>query len=191
MSARRAASAALLAAGIALFAQGGWIHAKAALAQVLLERAWNASLGGREGVRPWPWADTVPVGRLRVPAHDVDWIVLAGASGRTLAFAPGHLSGSAPLGGAGHAIVAGHRDTHFAFLRDLALGERIEALDAGGVEHVYRVVERAVVDERDATAIDPFGPPRLSLVTCWPFDTPLPGGSQRLVVVAELDDGVS
>ena len=44
-----------LAAGLGLDA--GWIHAKAALAQVLLERAWAHSDHGRRTQRPWPWAE--------------------------------------------------------------------------------------------------------------------------------------
>ena len=69
---------------------GAWIHAKAWLAQLLLQRAWERTLRGEAAAKPWPWADTWPVARLRVPAHGVDLIVLSGVSGRTLAFGPGH-----------------------------------------------------------------------------------------------------
>ena len=44
--------------------------------------------------------------RLRAPVHDVDLIVLAGGSGRTLAFAPGHLGASALPGVAGNSVIA-------------------------------------------------------------------------------------
>lgn len=57
----------------------GLIKAKAWLAPVLIERAWAQSLGlGGMPVKPWPWADTWPVARLRVPARGVQRLVLAG-----------------------------------------------------------------------------------------------------------------
>jgi sortase A len=175
----------LVVVGVCCTIQGGWIYAKAVLAQVLLERAWSETAGGRGPTRPWPWADTRPVGRLQVPAHDVDLVILAGATGRTLAFAPGHLSGSADLGAPGNAVIAGHRDTHFAFLRRLKRGDVIRTEGARGRTQTYRVVGARILDERDASAIDPWGPPRLTLITCFPFDTPIPGGPLRYVVEAE------
>src|SRR5207248_2826247 len=87
----RLVSAALLAGGAALFGHGAYIYAKAGLAQVLLRRAWERTLAGERDVKPWPWADTWPVARLTIPKAGTDSIVLAGASGRTLAFGPGHL----------------------------------------------------------------------------------------------------
>lgn len=185
---RRAVAGALAGIAAVCLCQAGWIHAKAALAQVLLERAWQESAGGPAGVRPWPWADTWPVGRLRVAELGVDWIVLSGAGGRTLAFAPGHLSGSAPLGAPGHTVLAGHRDTHFAFLRDIQIGTRIEVSGPDGRAQSYRVVERGVVHERDANAVDPWAPSGLTLLTCYPFDTPVPGGPLRWIVVAEPEE---
>ena len=59
-----AAAAILCLTGLVLFGQGIWIHAKALLAQVLLERAFAASLARRHDVKPWPWADTWPVAQL-------------------------------------------------------------------------------------------------------------------------------
>ena len=53
---------------------GLWIQAKAELAQVLLERAWEKTLAGEARARPWPWADTWPVARLRIPSSGVDQI---------------------------------------------------------------------------------------------------------------------
>jgi sortase A len=137
---RKVWAATLAVVGVCCTIQGGWIHAKAALAQILLERAWSETAGGRGPIRPWPWADTHPVGRLQVPAHGVDLVVLAGATGRTLAFAPGHLSGSAAIGAPGNAVVAGHRDTHFAFLKHLRTGEEIRTESAEGRVQAYRVI---------------------------------------------------
>jgi sortase A len=185
---RKIWAATLAVVGVCCTIQGGWIHAKAALAQVLLERAWSETAGGRGPTRPWPWADTHPVGRLQVPAHGVDLVVLAGATGRPLAVAPGHLSGSAEFGAPGNAVVAGHRDTHFAFLKHLRTGEEIRTESVEGLVQTYRVIGWMVRDERDATVLDRWGPSTLTLITCFPFDTPIPGGPLRYVVEAESVD---
>jgi sortase A len=57
--------------------QGAYIYAKAQLAQVLLERAWQRALAGEAAPKPWPWADTWPVARLEAPALGVDLFVCA------------------------------------------------------------------------------------------------------------------
>jgi len=178
-------SALLLATGVVQGGRGVWIYAKAELAQVLLHHSWERTLAGEERVRPWPWADAWPVARLILPAAGGDHIVLAGASGRNLAFAPGHLHGTAAPGGDGACVVAGHRDTHFAFLEGLAPGDVVGLEDAEGTHHGYRVTAAAVVDEHDTRAILGGDRPTLVLVTCWPFDSPVAGGPLRYVVWAE------
>jgi sortase A len=176
--------AVLIALGAFQLAGGSWIHAKAVLAQILLERAWQRTLDGERRVRPWPWADTWPVARLTIPGHGTSLIVLSGASGRTLAFGPGHSRGSAPPGIEGTAIVSGHRDTHFAVLRDLRRGDelRIERPDGGVVR--YRIDDLQVADSRRARLRAETGGRALLLVTCWPFDALTPGGPLRYVVTA-------
>lgn len=186
-------AAVLVLAGLGLgsLGQAAWIHAKAGLGQLLIARAWERTREGEEMARPWPWADTRPVARLQVPEHGVDLFVLTGGEGRTLAWGPGHLAGTALPGGPGNAVVGGHRDTHFAFLRELQVGEEILAEDGRGIRRSYRVRERFVTDERDVAVLDPPAAPgahRLTLVTCWPFDSPLPGGPGRYVVVADSAD---
>ena len=171
----------LLLAGAWEAGHGVWIHAKAQLAQYLLQRAWTRTLEGERDARPWPWADTWPVARLRVPAHGVDLIVLDGVSGRTLAFAPGH-GGPLP-GAAGTAVISGHRDTHFRFLAAVKTGEEIVVETPGRPAARFRVVETAVVDSRTAVLRAADGP-ALALLTCYPFDALRAGGPLRWVVTA-------
>jgi len=184
----RGLTAALLVVAAASGAQALWIPAKATLAQALLDDAWRRARAGEAAPVPWPWADAWPVARLTAPGHGERLVVLSDASGRALAFAPGHLSGSAAPGAPGTTVIAGHRDTHFAFLRALGPGDRLELEDRRGVRHHYRVVETAVVHaERPGLPDDPAGPDRLALVTCWPFDAVRPGGALRWVVLAERE----
>jgi sortase A len=185
MKARRRLAAVAALCGAALLTQGLWIPAKALLAQRLLERAWGRIRAGEVAVAPWPWADTWPVARIEVPGRDVRVLVLEGATGRTLAFGPGRLAGSAALGAPGHSVVAGHRDTHFAFLADLNSGDPIRVERADGSTLTYRVTDLAIVHERDTHVLEGTEVPTLSLVTCYPFDAPLPGGPLRFLVRAE------
>ena len=183
----RIASAALLAASVLLFGEGAWIYAKARLAQVLLHRAWARTLAGGKEVKPWPWADTWPVARLSIPSARADFIVLAGASGRTLAFGPGHLDGSAAPGARGNCVLSAHRDTQFACLRRLSKGDvvAVETRDRRRVR--YRVTGARVVDRASTGLLDPTGAATLTLVTCYPFDAVIPGGPLRYVVRAEAE----
>jgi len=180
-------SALLLATGAVQGVRGGWIHAKARLAQVLLHRSWERTQAGGVEEKPWPWADTWPVARLILPGGR-EHIVLAGATGRNLAFAPGHLDGSSEPGGDGTCVIAGHRDTHFAHLDSLAKGQAVVLEDAAGRRRIYRVVATVIVDERGTWVITDNDRPTLVLITCWPLDSPLPGGTQRYVVWAEAED---
>jgi sortase A len=179
---------ALFAVGMWELGHGIWIHAKAQLAQHLLQRAWERTLRGEVDARPWPWADTAPVARLKVPAHGVDLIVLAGVSGRTLAFGPGYAPEGAAVGAPGTAIVTGHRDTHFRFLQRVRAGEEI-ILDAPGRAPArFRVEALSVVDSRTAVIRSDSSSTALVLMTCFPFDALMPGGPLRYVVSARLAD---
>lgn len=170
----------LLLVGFALLGQGLWIHAKAGLAQMLLDRAWETAKaeGGRP--RPWPWADSWPVARLRVERLGVDLVVLAGASGSSLAFGPGHLGGTVAPGAEGLSILGGHRDTHFRFLRELRPGDRVTSQRPGAAPVAWTVRVTQVV-ERPQVFPPAIDGPLLALVTCYPFDDPVPGGPARML----------
>jgi sortase A len=186
-SGRAALALLLLAActGAALFGEGVWLMAKAQLGQWLLERAFERTRDTGVAQKPWPWADTHPLARLVAPEAGGEVLILAGASGRTLAWGPGHLDGSAPLGAPGNAVVSAHRDTHFRFLRHVGVGDELLLELPSGVRQYYRVRERYVADARHLELPRGRGVPTLTLVTCYPFDALLPGGHLRLVVIAE------
>ena len=187
---RRAAPAViLLTAGAVCFSAALYIPAKAAVAQVLLERAWARAEAGESAPKPWPWADIAPVAKLDVPRLHQHTIVLEGTSGAALAFGPGHMQNSAPIGASGTAIIAAHRDTQFRFLRDLESGDRVIAATSDGRRTTFRVVATRIV-RADASGLDPAyaGPAgaRLALVTCYPFDGVL-HSPWRYVVLADRE----
>jgi len=172
--------------GAALLIAGFWVPVKAELAQQLLNRAWAAIKEDGRVARPWPWADTWPVARLTLPTSDRALTVLAGASGRNLAFGPALMDGTALPGTVGLSVIAGHRDTHFRELGKLAIGDRFEIELPHGASYVYEVAEIDVIDaERTMLRLDA-DESVVALVTCYPFEAVVPGGSLRYVVMAHL-----
>lgn len=163
----------------------GWVHAKAEVAQRLIAWSWNDQQQGHGKKRPWPWADTRPVAKLTVPGRKVSLYVLEGTSGRSLAFGPGHVSGTSAPGGAGNSVIVAHRDTHFAFLRDLHRDDEIGVETPAGRTVRYRVREAVVVQMDDTRVMAAADSPQLTLITCFPFDAVRPGTTQRYVVIAD------
>jgi sortase A len=176
--------------GLVLFGQGIWIHAKALLAQILLERAFAASLAEGHAVKPWSWADTWPVARIEVPRLRRSEIALAGSSGQALAFGPGHVERTPAAGEPGTAVYAAHRDTSFAFLGDVRVGDEIRVTRRDGQKFHFRVTGASVAPwDASGIAADADGH-HLVLATCWPLDARF-SGPLRYLVHAELADDVA
>jgi len=160
------------------------IYAKATVAQVLIAKAWGKSLEEGKPYRPWGWADTWPVARIKSEYLEKDLYVLSGSHGSSLAFGPGHLDGT-QLPGQGASVVGGHRDTHFKFLQKIKLGDTLQVQDIYGQWFGYRVIGARVDDIREGyLGINDRGD-FLTLVTCYPFDSLETGGPLRYVVTAE------
>lgn len=158
---------------------GGYIYAKAAAAQWLIKDAWLQTLETNQPVKPWTWADTWPVAKLVI--NNQNLYVLAGASGRNLAFGPTHLSQTPLPGQAGNVAIAGHRDTHFSLLREVEKGD---LLRLEGLKHdkEYRVSEIRIVHESETAVLNNNETDVLTLITCYPFDSVAENPELRYVV---------
>jgi len=172
-----------LSLGLALFGEQGYLAMKARLAERLIARSYSAHLQDGLAHPPWSWADTHPIARLTAPRLGVERTLLAGASGASLAFGPGHIDGTARPNSRGNCCVAGHRDTSFRFLGDLRIGDTLW-LETRGARLRYSVTERSVRSKWDDHVLRSTASPRLTLITCWPLDAWVPG-PERLVVIAE------
>lgn len=170
----------LLCCGGALLVGQGWMAVKAHLASQMIHRAYAAHLEDGRTHRPWQWADTHPLARLRFPRLGVERTVLAGASGSSMAFGPGHVDGTAPLDARGNSVIAGHRDSWFAFLEQLRVGDEVVVTTRDGMRR-YRVAQAAVHSMWDTDVAAVSDDTRLTLVTCYPFDG-LVGSTHRYVV---------
>jgi len=166
---------------IALAANAGpaiYLTAKAHLAQHLLSRAWAKSDARQSPVKPWPWADIVPRGRLLIPRLAMEQIVLGDHSSEAMAFGPGLVTINDAV------VLAGHRDSHFEFLRELRAGDRLQWQALGESPRTFHVSATWVVDTREQQSIVP-PPNTLMLITCYPFDALQAGGPLRYVILAE------
>ncbi len=173
----------ILAALLGLAGWASWLDGKAWLAQHLIAHAWQTTLDQGVPQRPWPWADTWPVARLTTPTGKTLY-VLESTSGEALAFGPGRLAGG--IGSDQALTLAGHRDTHFAFLETLENGDSLTVQRADGARQRFQVSSQEVVDSQAHPLQIPRNDRQLILITCYPFDALTPGGPLRYVVIATL-----
>ena len=97
------------------------------------------------------------------------FIIMGGSSGRTLAFAPGHLTGSALPGRAGHTIISAHRDTHFSVLERLSVKDILIMETLENKKIYYRVKTINIIDTNlEPLVLEP-EKSLLTLITCYPF----------------------
>jgi len=182
----------LLIMGSVLLGSGSYIQVKAIAAQWMLERAWENtlerhSLNASSPQKPWPWADTWPVAKLKLGTSN-EMIVLDGVSGNALAFGPGRMHGAGQVED-GLVVMAGHRDTHFSSLKALVLGDEISIQNEEGAWTAYRVSDISIVDTNTHMidmSVGDLEQAQLMLVTCYPFDAIQVGGPMRYVVTAEV-----
>lgn len=163
------------------------IPAKAVVAQLLLDRAFERSLALGRPVKPWPWADMAPAARISVPRLGLSAIALDSGSGQALAFGPTFLPGTAAPGEPGTSVVAAHRDTHFRGLGGIRIGDTIVAQGLNGRSTTYRVESTQVTRwDRFAVSSDRWTP-RLALVTCYPFGSTEHGPLRFVVLAMKVD----
>ena len=123
-----------------------YLGAKASLADRLIARAFAAHVRDGGAHVPWSWADVHPVAFLEVPRLDVRRHVLTGASGSSLAFGVGHVDGTSPPNSNGNCVLTGHRDTRFAFLAELRVGDEV-ILTTRNERRAWVVEGLAIVDD--------------------------------------------
>lgn len=184
MSARSLAAVAMIVAGAVIAAQAAFMPAKAQVAQVLLDRAWQTRVETGEAARPWPWADFTPEARLSFPELGRHVLALSDAAGESMAFGPSRVAASAKPGEPGVAVYAAHRDTHFRFLDRLKPGDPV-IVQTHDRTLEYKVIGSSVVPwNASGISMHPTGASRIALVTCWPLDAKV-RGPMRYVVWAE------
>jgi sortase A len=158
-----------MAIGVLLAALGAGHYAIGYLAQAGAPARPGRLDHDRPGARPPRSGEAIA--RLRIPAIDLDAVVLEGASAAVLRMGPGHLPGTElpdEFGGYNNCVIAAHRDSFFRRLGAVRAGDRLVLL-VGNEERDYRVFRRRVVPPSDVAVAGPTRRPRVTLITCYPF----------------------
>jgi len=118
------------------------------------------------------------------PRLEREVFVLDGATSSNLSRGPSWLNTTGRPGGAGNCVIAGHRDSHFRFLKDVKNGDEI-TLQVPPRTYHYRVRSIQVVEPSNVRLLRPEKRAVLTLVTCYPF-TYVGLAPRRFIVRAEL-----
>ncbi len=132
------------------------------------------------------------LGRLSIPAIDVEQLIVEGIEEGSLQQGPGHYPSTSLPGLAGNAAIAGHRTTWgapFNRIDELEPGDRIQVEMVWGT-FTYEVVAQGedessghmIVEPSDVWVLDDAGDNRLTLTSCHP----LYSARERIIVTARL-----
>lgn len=125
-----------------------------------------------------------PLGFITIPRIAVKTVVVEGDNDAELAFAAGHVPGTALPGVSGNVALAGHRDGVFSRLGRVRVGDLI-LLKTPAATYRYAVESTRIVPPTDVAVLDPVGRPTLTLITCFPFHYVGPA-PKRFIVRADL-----
>jgi len=145
----------------------GYMTARRILAQNFASEEFDN--GSADFVTDVPLKRGALVGRISVPRLGISAIVEEGVDDDTLAIAIGHVPGTALPGSDGNVAVAGHRDTFFRARKDLEVRDEIQLATPQG-SYRYRVESWQVVNLDDIAVLRATSEPRLTLITCYPFE---------------------
>lgn len=124
------------------------------------------------------------IGRLLIPALDMNVMVLEGTDRWTLNRAVGHIEGTALPGTSGNVGISAHRDGFFRDLGKISRGDEISLVTTEKT-FTYQVESTQIVNPSETHVLEPSGKPVLTLVTCYPFYF-VGEAPQRFVVQAQL-----
>jgi sortase A len=131
------------------------------------------------------WSPTV-LGRIKIPAIEMDLLLIEGTSAAELNWGAGHIIGSALPGASGNCAIAGHRNyvfgSYFSRLDEVVVGDVI-ALDYKNSTFKYAVHEIFVVKPEDVSVLkSERNQSIITLITC----TPKGANTHRLIVQGVL-----
>ncbi len=136
------------------------------------------------GPPPPPADDGEAIARLRIPAIDLDKVVVEGVGSQALKEGPGHYPSTPLPGQAGNAAIAGHRTTYGAPFHDLDQLKEHDLIYVTTRQGAfqYAVSATMIVSPDDVSVLDSTDADQLTLTTCHPKYS----ARQRLIVVADL-----
>ena len=124
------------------------------------------------------------IGRLTIPALNLKLPIIEGTEKDDLKKGVGHYAQSVLPGVTDNCVLSGHRDTVFANLGKLKLGDYLIVTTMAGT-FTYEVNGIRIVDEDDRTVIVPTDHAVLTVTTCYPF-VYVGSAPDRYIVSADL-----
>lgn len=109
------------------------------------------------------------IGSLSIPALSQTLPIIEGTTDSDLKRGVGHFEQSVMPGENDNCMLSGHRETVFARLGELKIGDRFVVETAAGT-HTYGISGIRIVDKDDRTVIVPTDHAVLTVSTCYPFD---------------------
>jgi sortase A len=126
----------------------------------------------------------VPLAVLQITKLQLEVPVFNGTDDLTLNRGVGRIPGTGRPGEQGNIGIAGHRDSFFRGLKDIAMGDAIGLRTLKGTD-TYRVDRVQIVAPEEVDVLRPRSVPSLTLVTCYPFYF-IGSAPQRFIVTASL-----
>jgi sortase A len=193
----------LLIIGSLLCIHASWLPTKAWLSQQLISYSWQQAMDLQNkqqpsvqqpsdqqhsivAVKPWPWADTFPIAQLSFKRLKENIVVLNGGDPTTLAFSAGAVAPFNQTNNGQAFVVAGHRDSHFAFLEGVLMKDIISMTDQYGEIQLYQVEAIDIVDASQGELDILTDDSSLILITCYPFNGIGNNANERYVITATL-----
>ena len=182
----------LLFCGFSLIIYSGWpmIQQAYSLSKVLIQpiSTQETSVPPTEGAKTIKFPKLGETfGSISIPSAKIDFPILHGDYEEQLAKGVGHFDGSKYPGEGGNIVLAGHRETVFKTLGKVKVGDPVTVRTTYGT-YQYRVTELKIVNANDQTIVLPSNVEKLTLYTCYPFNT-IGYKPQRYIVWAELIEG--
>jgi len=169
-----------------------WSYAHRAIEQKRDEQTFNRQQKAPPAQSPTAPAKPLPprlkhgdvVARLMIQKINLRAMIREGADSSTLDVALGHISGTAMPGQKGNVGVAGHRDTIFRRLGQVAKNDQIQLQTLSGT-YTYQVDDMQIVTPKNVSVLLPGRGAQLTLVTCYPFNF-IGSAPKRYIVKAHL-----
>ena len=124
------------------------------------------------------------IGSLSIPALEQKLPIIQGTGADELKKGVGHYLQSVLPGEEDNCVLSGHRDTVFAKLGKLKIGDQLIIETSAGT-FTYEIKNIRIVDKNDKTVIVPADHAVLTLTTCYPFHF-VGSAPDRYIIIADL-----
>jgi len=185
----------LFISGIALISVGSYNYLKSAffisslfinddINQNSNQKVINSNINSKKIVFPG-FGDKF--GDLVIKTADINVPVYHGDREEELLKGVGHYNGSRFPGEGSNVVLAGHRNSVFGKLKNVAKGDIVSFNTTYG-EYIYSITEIKIVNGNDSSIVQPLNSEKLTMYTCYPFDY-IGSAPKRYVVICDLVKG--